>query len=107
MYLFLTNPVIGGLASETPVSFFGKLFSMLMAIGFFVGLVVFAFFFIRGAIMWITAGSDKAQLQAAQSSLITAVIGLTLLLGIVGIIDLLEKFFGVRVTFFNIGRLRI
>lgn len=73
------------------------------AVGAFVRLVLIAgfvvalFYFLFGAIRYITSGGDKAALEAARGHLANAIIGLVILLSVFAILFFIETFFGVSI----------
>lgn len=102
----ITNPIItGGLAGISGVEFVNKLISFGISIGFIVAAIVFFFMFISGGIRWITSGGDKGQVEAARSQLTHAVVGLLLTFMLYVILGIIENFFGISLTSFNLPKL--
>ncbi len=60
------------------------------------GLIVFAFL-VWGGIQWMTAGGDKANLEAARGRITSALVGLAIIASAYAIVRLLEYFFGYQI----------
>lgn len=104
----INNPALGpGLQGINGVSFFQKLFPALVGLGFVIGVVIFFFMFLIGAVSWITSGGDKAANEAARNRIRNAIVGLFILLALFAIIRLLEIFFATNLVRINIGPLII
>lgn len=72
----------------------GTLISGAIGAAFIVaGLIVFAFL-VWGGIQWITAGGDKANIEAARGRITSALVGLAIIASAYAIVRLLEYFFG-------------
>ena len=61
------------------------------------GVLVFAYL-VWGGIQWITAGGDKANIEAARGRISNALVGLAIIAAAWAIIKLVEFFFGVNFT---------
>lgn len=103
----INNPILGPLGALNGSAFFGRLLPSLITLGFVIGSIIFIFYFLIGAIKWISSGGDKAKMQEAQSNITNALIGLVILFSLFGIISLIELFFGVDLTLFNLEQLRV
>ena len=105
----ITNPALGKtLEGLTGVDFFGKLVPALIGLSLFVGVLVFFFILIIGAIQWISSGGDKQGLEAARGKISNALIGLVILFSIFAIANLIETFFpGLKILTLDIGSLKI
>lgn len=110
----ITNPVLGpnlqdaiGEGGASPAWFFQTLIPKLITIGFVIGVVVFFFMLIVGAIQWISSGGDKQGLEAARGRITSALIGIVILFSIFAIIKLIEIFFGISILTLDIGKLII
>ena len=103
------NSGIGGLSrfdpnttnySEAP----GKISSLIsIAIGgitLFAGLA-FLFYFIIGALGWLTSGGDKQKLDNSRDRITTAAIGLVLVIAAYAIVGLVGSIFGLDIL--NLG----
>lgn len=104
--LAIRNPFINYSSSTSGVVFFNELLRSLISFGFVIGVVIFMFNLIIGAIKWITAGGDKASLEAARSKVENAIIGLFILLSLFAIANVLEIFFNIDLLILNIQSLR-
>lgn len=99
----INNTALGSFGNQTGESFLSKLLPALISAMLVVGVVVFLFVFLSGAIAWITSGGDKGKLEGAKQTLSNALIGLTLLLGFYAIVSLIECFFGIGLRQIDIG----
>lgn len=57
----------------------GRLLARFFSSALAVAAILFLLYLVYGAFKWLTAGADKAQLQAAQGTMTQALIGLTIL----------------------------
>jgi hypothetical protein len=64
-------------------------------------LAAFAFL-IWGGIQWITSGGDKAQYEAARNRITYALVGLAIVAAAWAVMQLVGKFFGVKVDEINV-----
>ena len=109
----ITNPALGKtlsdiLSRENPGSaFLQQLLPNLIGLGFIVGVVLFVFYLLWGAIGWIVSGGDKAAIESARGKVVNAVVGLIILFSIFAVIKLIEAFFGVNILVLDIGILKI
>lgn len=103
----VTNPFLGNAGQTGGATFFGRFIPNLFNLVFIVGLVIFVFVFIYGAIQWITSGGDANQVAVARGKVISAVVGLILLLSLFAILNLVECFFGVGIRHYQIGPLNL
>ncbi len=102
----ITNPAFGtgGLSGIGRGSdYFAKLIPNLVGLGLVAGLVIFFFYLLYGAIRWITAGGEKANVESARSHITNALVGVILLLSIFAITRLIEHSFAVNILSINIG----
>ncbi len=109
----ITNRALGPalqaiLEGENPGEvFIGKLLPNLVGLGFVIGVILFFFYLLFGAIQWIVSGGDKAAIEGARGKVVNAVVGLVILFSIFAIIKLIETFFGVSILALDIGILKI
>ena len=103
----ITNPAIPGATAGSGVTFLGNLIPALLSALLVIGVVVFLFFLLLGAIQWITAGGDKGKLEGAKTHLTNAIIGVFILLSFFAIVSLVECFFGIGLRSINIGPFNI
>ena len=80
---------------------------MLISLVLIIGVVIFTFVLVLGAISWISSGGDKAQVESARGKVTTAIIGLVLLFSAWAIINLIELFFGINILTLDILNLAI
>ncbi len=99
----INNPVIGPrLAALNGVSFFQKLLPALILMALIIGVIIFFFMLIIGAVQWISSGGDKAAVEAAKGRITNAIVGLVILLSFFAITQLLETFFGISIIQLNL-----
>ena len=72
-----------------------------VTLGLVIGVVVFFFVFMIGAVQWMTAGADKAALESARKKIVNAIVGLIILLLLFLILQLFNLVFGIDIG--NIG----
>ena len=100
----ITNPVLRtDLRWLSGGQFFSRILSNALSLGFVIGAIVFVFMFLWGGVQWISAGDDKVALEMAKKRLTNAGIGLIILFCLFAIAGLVEVFFGVNITSFDIG----
>lgn len=88
-------------------SFFQKLLPALVGLGFLVGVILFFFVMLLGAIQWIISGGDKAAVEGARGKIMNAIIGLVILFSLLAVVKLIENFFGINILTLDIGPLKI
>jgi len=91
----ITNPLLPNFSGWSGENFFAKLIPSFLGLAFVVGIIIFVFIMIIGAVQWIISGGDKAAIQAAQGKITNAVIGVVILLSSYAILKLVGDFFGV------------
>ncbi len=57
----------------------------------------FVFQFLIGAFSWLTAGGDKAKIQAAQAKITTSILGLAIVIIAIFLIDLIGTLLGLNI----------
>jgi hypothetical protein len=108
----ITNPALGpGLKNlfdfPDPAAFFNFFIPKLVTLALIVGILVFFFMFLSGAIQWIASGGDKQALESAKSRITNALIGIVLLFAAYAIIKFIGGFFGIDLLILDIGALKI
>ncbi|QQG41886.1 MAG: hypothetical protein HYV90_01075 [Candidatus Woesebacteria bacterium] len=107
----ITNPVFGpglkGVYSSGPTAFLSTFIPNFIGLVFVIGVLVFFFMLIWGAVQWISSGGDKQGLEAARGRITSAVIGIVILLGAFAVINVVETFFGLNILTIDIGPLVI
>jgi len=93
----ITNPLLENLNGLEGADYFGALIKSLIGISFVVASIIFIFIFIMGAIQWITSNGDKGAVQAAQSKITNAIIGLVILLSLFALLRVVGDFFGLEI----------
>ena len=108
----IENPALGpslkNFASDvTGIGFFAAFLPKLVALAFVIGVIVFFFVFITGAITWIMSGKDKNALEEARTKITNGLVGLIILFASYAIIGLIETFFGINILELDIAGLKI
>lgn len=107
----ITNPIFGpglqGVYSSGPTSFLSTFIPNFIGLVFVIGVLIFFFMFIWGAIQWISSGGDKQALEAARGRITSAVIGIVILLAAFALLNIVETFFGINILTIDIGPLVI
>ncbi len=103
----ITNPILGNLNYQSGAGFFQKLIPRLVTLILIVGVLVFFFNLIAGAIQWISSGGDKQALEGARGRITSALIGLVIMLSVFAIIKLVESFLGITILTLDISNLII
>lgn len=104
----ITNPVLRKtLQGKSGLEFLQELIPNLVGLAFIVGVIIFLFVMILGAIQWITSGGDKTSIESARGRVTNAVIGIFFLLATFAILKLIENFFGIDILTLDIGPLKI
>lgn len=107
----IQNPIFGpglqGVYSSGPTGFLSIFIPNFIGLVFVIGVLIFFFMFIWGAIQWISSGGDKQGLEAARGRITSAVIGIVILLAAFAILNIVETFFGINILTIDIGPLVI
>lgn len=101
----ITNPLLPNLQGQTGPEFTSNLLGTLITLGFIIGIVVFMFMLITGAIAWITSGGDKSNVEAARGKITNAAIGLFVLFIIYAIINTIQTIFSINIINLTIPNL--
>ena len=75
----------------------------MVGLGLLVGVLIFFFVMVVGAIGWITSGGDKAAIESARGKIVSAIVGLIILFALFALIGAIENFFGVDILSLDIG----
>jgi len=108
----ISNPAFsevlqGILSRDTSSTFFNIFLPKAITLILIVGVVIFLFMLIMGAIQWISSGGDKGGLEAARSKITNALIGIIILFSVFAVAKLIETFFGISILTLDIGSLII
>ena len=108
----ITNPALGPtlqdiLKSEGGTGFLQRLLPNLIGLFLVIGVIIFFFYMLIGAIQWISSGGDKGRVEGARGKITNAIIGLIVLLSTFAIITLIEGFFGINILTLDIGPFKI
>jgi len=77
--------------------FFQKIITNFITLGFIIGILIFFYVLISGAILWMTSGSDKVALEKARGKLTSGFIGIVILFSVFAIIKIIEQFFEIDI----------
>ncbi len=103
----ITNPILGNLGKMSGTGFFSSFLPAAAGMAFLIGALIFFFYFVTGAIAWISSGGDKQALESARTRITNALIGILLLFAAFAIIRVLESFFGISILTLDISKLII
>lgn len=96
----IINPILPtpstGTSGNAGVTFLQKVIPAAISLGFVIGIIVFFFMLIIGAIQWIASGGDKQAVEAARGKVTNALIGLVILFAVFAIIQIINIFFNVK-----------
>ncbi len=73
----------------------GTIVSSVVGVAIIIAGLATLIYFIWGGYNWLTAGGDKAQVEAARSRITNALIGLTIVASSFAIYKLVDSFFGI------------
>ncbi len=90
----IVNNALPQLGTGEGETIFGNLITGLISLAIVVGVIAALIFLILGAIRWITSSGDKNQLQQAQQTITSAVIGLIILAAVFAIMVVVSTFLG-------------
>lgn len=105
----INNPLLpdGGKAGQSGIVFFQKLIPSLVIIALAIGVLIFFYNLIAGAIQWISSGGDKEGVSQARKRISNALIGLVILFAFFAITALVEYFFNIKILTLDIDSLVI
>jgi hypothetical protein len=101
----ITNPAVGNLGTNKGVDFLQTALPAIIQIGFIIGVLVFFFVLLTGAIQWISSGGDKQALEGAKGKITNAIIGLVILFALFAIIYVIQNFFHVQILNLTLPKL--
>jgi hypothetical protein len=106
----LNNPLTPSLnpaTGDAGVSKFSSLLATILSTMLVGASILFMFYFIMGAISWITSGGDKGKLEEARSSVTNAVVGLVVTFSVFAVISLIDLLFGTSILQIDASKLKI
>jgi TRAP-type C4-dicarboxylate transport system permease small subunit len=104
----ITNPALQEtLQKKSGIEFFQNFLPRFVGLAFVIGILVFFFIMITGAIQWMASGGDKTGLEAARGKLANALVGIVILLSLFALFKIIENFFGINILTLDIGPLKI
>jgi hypothetical protein len=104
----INNPVLGPqLQALNGVSFIQKLVPTTITIALTIGVLIFFFNILMGAIAYINSGGDKGKTEAARSKITNAMIGLVIMFLVFMTLSLLGSILGAPLTILDLDSLRI
>jgi len=81
---------------------FGNIVGMAISFILIIAAVAFFFMLVLGGIKWITSGGDKGKTESARNQITAGLVGLVIVFAAWAILTLIQNFFGVNITTFNI-----
>jgi hypothetical protein len=102
----IVNPVVNA-SYNTGEEFLQDFLPKLIGIAFIVGVIVFFFVFIFGAIQWIASGGEKMAVEAARKKIFAAVIGLVIMFTVFAVAGLLGSYLDINILSIDISVLEI
>ena len=104
----IRNPALGpALQGKSGLGFFQTFIPNLVGLALVIGVLVFFFIMLMGAIQWIASGGDKAAVEAARGKITNAIVGVVILLALFALLKIIEDFFGINILTLDIGPLVI
>lgn len=91
----ITNQALPTMYNTGSIDLFSNFIQKLIGIVFVVAVLSFMFLVAWGAVQWIMSGGDKGAVQAAQSKITNAIIGLIVLFATYAVLALLGHFFNI------------
>lgn len=91
----------GSDTATAPFGGIGLLITQVLNIMVTVGVIAVLFYFILGAIDWITAGGDSGKTQKAREKMTNAVVGLIILISAVALMIFVQRLLGICVLNFG------
>lgn len=102
----IRNPVLNStVGGATGVDFFNLFLPKFVGLALVMGIIIFLFIMLLGAIQWIASGGDKAGIEGARGKITNGVVGIVILLATFAIVKVIEDFFGINILSINIGPL--
>jgi hypothetical protein len=100
------NPLLSETIRDfSGTKFFSDLLPRLIGLAFVVGVLIFVFIIILGAIQWIISGGDKAGIEAARGKITNAIVGIIILFCLFAILKIVGDFFGINILELNLDPL--
>jgi len=104
----ISNPVLGPkLQGISGIQFFQTILPHAVGLAFVIGVLIFLFVIIIGAIQWTSSGGDKAAIESARGKITNALVGIIVLFSLFALLKFLEDFFGIDILALDIGPLMI
>lgn len=89
--------------SQITITDFGKLISAAVGTLMIIAALLAFFWLILGGIQWITAGGDKAGMEAARNKITHAIVGLIIVGAAWAIMLLVQNFLGINIIGGNLA----
>lgn len=104
----IKNPALGNtLQGKTGEGFLQTFLPNMIGLSLVIGVVIFLFVIIVGAIQWIMSGGDKAAIESAKGKITNAVVGIVILFSLFAVFIFIENFFGVNILSLDLEPLKI
>jgi Type IV secretion system pilin len=91
----ITNPALENYGDGSGSQNLGELIGALYSTAIMVGGLALFIYLIWGGINWLTAGGNEKKLESAKDTIVNAIIGMALLIGVAAIVALLSELFGI------------
>lgn len=104
----IKNPALGPtLTNWSGEQFFSGFLPAVVGLAVLIGLLVFVFALIIGAIKWTSSGGDKTAIEDARKQISNALLGVIILLSVFALIKVIESFFGINILSIDIGSFQV
>ena len=104
----ITNPALGQLGNGNigGITYLQRFIPAVIGVALIVGVLIFFFILITGAIQWISSGGDKQSIETARGKITNALIGIIILFSVFAILQLINTFFGIQILNLTIPTLQ-
>jgi hypothetical protein len=89
------GPKVTDISQGVGAGFISQYIPKFISLGILIGVLVFFFVMLIGAVQWISSGGDKTAIEAARSKIVNALIGIVVLFSIFVILKIIGDFFGI------------
>ncbi|QQS39282.1 hypothetical protein IPM62_01580 [Candidatus Woesebacteria bacterium] len=104
----INNPVFTPeLASMNGTDYFSSIFKSFVGLVILAGVIILVFMIITGAISWISSGGNVNQIEQAKKKIAQGIAGMTVILSIFFIVNLVGCILGIGFTSFEISEFNI
>lgn len=104
----INNPALGKtLQGKTGEGFFQTVLPNMVGLSLVIGVLIFIFITIVGAIQWMISGGDKAAIESAKGKITNAIIGVVVLFSLFAVFIFIENFFDINILSLDLEPLKI